>query len=119
MAQLGENILACKLLRKCCKDEVLAGVIAVVAQCAEGIFMSWVPYLSNLFQIDHKDMQEEGTEFHYSWLLTLISFMGWKESDYVIFYTTPQQSGERYCILKYVPLDKHKKENIIIFESYL
>ena len=59
--QLGANILACKLLRKCLKDEVPVGVIAVVAQCAEGTFMSWAPYLSNLFQIDCKDAQEAGT----------------------------------------------------------
>jgi hypothetical protein len=53
--QLGANILACKLLRKCRKDEVPTRVIAVAAQCAEGTFMSWAPYLSNLFQIDCKD----------------------------------------------------------------
>jgi hypothetical protein len=61
MTQLGEKILACKLLRKCCKDEVPAGVIVVAAQCAEGTFMRWAPYLSNLFQIDCKYAQEEGT----------------------------------------------------------
>jgi hypothetical protein len=66
MKQLGENILSRKLLRKCHKDEVPTGVIAVAAQCAEGTFMSWVPYLSNLFQIDCKDVHEAGTEFHYS-----------------------------------------------------
>jgi hypothetical protein len=53
--QLGAKILACKLLRKCHKDEVLAGVIAVAAQCVEGTFMILAPYLSNLFQIDCKD----------------------------------------------------------------
>jgi hypothetical protein len=53
--QLGTNILACKLLRKCRKDEVPAGVIAVAAQCVEGTSMSWVPYLLNLFQEDCKD----------------------------------------------------------------
>jgi hypothetical protein len=31
MTQLGANILACKLLRKCCKDKVPIGVIAVAA----------------------------------------------------------------------------------------
>jgi hypothetical protein len=57
--QLGEKILACKMLRKCHKDEVSKGVIAAATQCAEGTFMSWAPYLSNLFQIDCKDVQEE------------------------------------------------------------
>jgi hypothetical protein len=56
--QLGENILSCKILRKCRKDEVPTRVIAVAAQCVEGTFMSWVPYLLNLFQVDCKDVQE-------------------------------------------------------------
>jgi hypothetical protein len=81
--------------------------------------MSWVPYLSNLFQIDCKDGKEACTKFHYPWLITLIAFMGWKESDYVIFCTTPQLGGARYRVLKSIPLGKHKKGNGIIFESYL
>jgi hypothetical protein len=117
--QLGENILACKLLIKCRKDEVLAGVIAAAAQCTKCPFMSWAPYLSDLFQIDYRDAQEKGTKFHYSWLITLIAFMGWKELDHVTFCTTPQPGGVRYCILKSAPLAKNKKENGIIFEAYL
>jgi hypothetical protein len=62
---LGTKILAYKLLRKFCKDEVLAGVIAITAQCVEGTFMSWVTYMLNLFQVDCKDAQELDTEFHY------------------------------------------------------
>jgi hypothetical protein len=53
--QLGAKFLAYKLLRKCRKDKVRARVIAVAAQCAEGTFMSWVPHLLNLFQLDYKD----------------------------------------------------------------
>jgi hypothetical protein len=75
--QLGANILAYKLLKKCCKDEVPPGVITVAAQCVEGTLMSWVPYLFKLFQEDYKDAQDLGTKFHYSWLITLIAFMGW------------------------------------------
>jgi hypothetical protein len=45
MMQLGAKILSCKLLRKCHKDEVPAGVIVVTAECAEGTSMSWSPYL--------------------------------------------------------------------------
>jgi hypothetical protein len=87
--QLGTKILSYKLLRKCHKEEVPAGVIAVVAQCAEGTSMSWVPYLLNLFQEDCKDALDLGTEFHYSWLITLIAFMGWREPRYVICCTRP------------------------------
>jgi hypothetical protein len=116
---LGAKILACKLLRKCRKEEVPAGVIAVAAQCAEGTSMSWVPYLLNLFQEDCKDAQDLGTEFHYSWLITLIAFMGWREPGYVIFCTRPQPAGARYLLLRSGPQARHKRENGIIFEAYL
>jgi hypothetical protein len=72
-----------------------------------------------LFQIDFKDAQEVGMEFQYSWLITLIAFIGWKESDHVTFCTTPQPGGARYRVMKSVPLANHKKENGIIFEAYL
>ena len=34
------NIMACKLLRKCHKDESFVGVIATVVQCAKGSLLS-------------------------------------------------------------------------------
>jgi len=48
--QLGMKILVNKLLRKCCREEVIDGVIVVAAQCIEGTSMSWAPYLLKLFQ---------------------------------------------------------------------
>jgi hypothetical protein len=117
--QLGANILAYKLLRKCHKDEVLTGVIAVATQCTEGIFMSSVPYLLKFFQVACKDMQEFSTKFHYSWMLTLIGFMGWREPEYVVFSTRPQPVGARYRVLRLGPQARHKRKNGIIFEAYL
>jgi hypothetical protein len=119
VTQLSAKILACKLLIKCQKDEVPVGVIVVAAQCVEGTSMSWAPYLSNLFQVDCKDVHDASTEFHYSWLITLIAFIGWREPEYVVFCTTPQTEGARYRILRSAPLAKHKKGNGIVFEAYL
>ena len=56
--QMVTKILACKLLRKYHREEVSVGVIAVVAQCAEGTIVSWAPYLLNLFLDDCKDEQD-------------------------------------------------------------
>jgi hypothetical protein len=81
--------------------------------------MSWVPYLLNLFLEDCKDAQDIGTEFHYSWLITLIAFMGWKEPRYVVFCTRPKPKGARYLLLKAGTNYRHKRKNGIIFESYL
>ena len=79
--------MACKLLRKCRKEEVSTEVVAVVAQCVEGTTLSWDSYLLNLFLDDCKDVQDLGTKFHYSWILILISIMGWKELKYSLFTT--------------------------------
>jgi hypothetical protein len=118
--QLGRKILACKLLRKCRREEVPAGVVAVAAQCAEGTTVSWAPYLLNLFLDDCKDAQDLGTEFHYSWLITLIAFMGWKEPRYVVFCTRPKPNqGARYLLLRARPEARRKKVNGAIFEGYL
>jgi hypothetical protein len=117
--QLGTKTLAYKLLRKCRREEVPAGVIVVAAQCAEGTSISWAPYLLNLFLEDCKDAQDLGTKFHYSWLITLIAFMGWREPRYVVFCTRPQPAGVRYLLLKARPNARHKRENGIIFEAYL
>jgi hypothetical protein len=55
---MAAKILACKLLRKCRREEVSAGVVAVAAQCVEGTTVGWAPYLLNLFLDDCKDAQD-------------------------------------------------------------
>jgi hypothetical protein len=52
--------MECKLICKCCKEEVLIGVIVATVQCANDTTLSWVPYLLNLFLDDYKDVQELG-----------------------------------------------------------
>jgi hypothetical protein len=69
--------------------------------------------------VDCKDTQELSTEFHYSWILTLIAFMGWQEPEYVVFSTRPQLARVRYLLLRSGPQTRHNKENGIIFEAYL
>jgi hypothetical protein len=66
------NLMMYKIVKKCQKEEVLAG-----AQFAVG-----APYLLNMFLDDYKDSHELGTEFHYSWLIMLIALIRWKEPTY-------------------------------------
>jgi hypothetical protein len=82
--------------------------------------MNWEPYLLNLFLDDWKDLQDLGIEFHYSWLITLIAFMGWKEPRYVVFCTRPKPNqGAIYLLLRVRPDARRKKVNMYIFEGYL
>jgi hypothetical protein len=76
------NLMACNVLRKCRKEEAPARGIIVVAQCAKGVMFSWAPYLLNQFLVDCRDAQDNGTEFHYSWLIILITLVGRKEPKF-------------------------------------
>jgi hypothetical protein len=71
--EFATKLMACKILRKCCKEEVHAGVVAPTTECAKGTILSWAPYLLNLFLEDCRDAQDAGTKFHYSWLFILIA----------------------------------------------
>jgi len=53
--RIATKLMACKLLRKCHKEEVPARVGAVATQCAKGTVLSWAPYFLNLFLEDCKD----------------------------------------------------------------
>jgi hypothetical protein len=53
--RFANKLMACKLLRKCKKEEALIGFIAVVTQCMKGVIFSWVSCLLNQFLIDCRD----------------------------------------------------------------
>jgi hypothetical protein len=74
-------MLACKLLRKCKRDQVPAWVITVTEKCVEGTTMRWEPFLLNWFLLDCTESKDNGMEFHYPWLLILISFIAWGELE--------------------------------------
>jgi hypothetical protein len=117
---MATKIMACKLLRKCCKEEVWTGVVTDTTQCAEGTTISWAPYLLNFFLDDYMDAQDLGTEFHYSWLIILIAIMGWKETNYAFFTTRPKpKHGARYLSIGAALDTKNRRINAVIFKGYL
>jgi hypothetical protein len=82
--------------------------------------VSWAPYLLNLFLDDYKDVEDLRIEFHYSWLITLIAFMRWREPRYVTFCTKAKPNqGKRYLLLRATSNASHKRMNGSIFEGYL
>jgi hypothetical protein len=80
--KMTKKLMACKVLCKFHKEEVPTGVVAVATQCENDTMLSWAPYLLNLFLDECKDAQDLGTEFHYSWMMILITLIGWKEPPY-------------------------------------
>jgi hypothetical protein len=40
--------------------------------------MNWASYLINKLDKDCREVDDQGYEFHFSWLLVLITFVTWK-----------------------------------------
>jgi hypothetical protein len=58
--------------------QVTGFFVDLTGKCVEGLRMNWEKYLVNELDQDcHKD-QYQGYEFHFSWLLILITFIAWE-----------------------------------------
>jgi hypothetical protein len=53
-------------------------VVELARKCVEGMQMSWASYVVNELEKDCHEAQNLGYEFHYSLLIILIAFIGWK-----------------------------------------
>ena len=72
------NILSYKLMRKMQPTKCTTGMVELAKQCAKGVILNWLQYLLNEMLEDVEQAQKESkTKFHHSWLLILISFVGW------------------------------------------
>lgn len=65
-------------MRKCRADEVPASMVALAAQCAEGVQFNCANYLCGKFLADCHEAQEQGKTFHYVWLLFSIVLLAWE-----------------------------------------
>jgi hypothetical protein len=53
-------------------------VVDLTRKCAEGLQMNWAKYLVNKLELDCREAQDQGYEFHFSWLLVLIVIFAWE-----------------------------------------
>jgi hypothetical protein len=58
----------------------------------EGIQMNWASYLVNQLEQDCREAQDQGYEFHFSWLLILITFIAWEMPEGATFLDTEHQN---------------------------
>jgi hypothetical protein len=106
------KLMACKLLRKCRKEEVPVGFVTSEAQCANDTMLSWAPYLLNMFLDDSKDVKDLRTKFHYSWLIIMIMLIGWKDPTYSYLCDWYRSLGRNFD-------SKKRSGNSITFARYL
>jgi hypothetical protein len=65
--------------------QVTGFVIDLAGKCVEGLQMNWVSYLVNQLELDCRVAQDHGYEFHFSWLLILITFTTWEMPEGATF----------------------------------
>jgi hypothetical protein len=51
----------------------------------EGLQINWAKYLVNQLELDYHEAQNQGYEFHFSWLLILIVFISWEMPEGATF----------------------------------
>lgn len=60
-------------------------VVDLARKCVEGLQMNCEKYLVNHLELDCCEAQDQGYEFHFSWLLILVTFFSWEMPKGVTF----------------------------------
>jgi hypothetical protein len=74
-----------KLVRKNRPTQVTGFVVDLTGKCIEGIQMNWASYLVNQLEKDCREAHNQSYEFHFSWLLILITFIAWEMPKGAVF----------------------------------
>jgi hypothetical protein len=64
---------------------VIGFVVDLARKCVEGLHMNWAKYLVNQLELDCREPHDQGYEFHFSWLLILITFITWEMPEGATF----------------------------------
>jgi hypothetical protein len=82
---LAFQLIAGKLVQKNRPTQVTGFFVDLVGKCVEGIQMNWFSYLVNQLELDYREAQDQGYEFHFKWLLILIAFTAWEMPEGATF----------------------------------
>jgi hypothetical protein len=106
--QDGVVCLACQLIvgniiRKNRPTQVVWFVIDLIGKCVEGMQMNWVRYFVNELEKECHEAHDQGYEFHFSWLLILITFVAWEmpEGDTFLEVEPSEPMAMRFTTLWY------------------
>jgi hypothetical protein len=83
--RLAYQLIAGKLVRKNRPTQVTGFIVDLAEKCVEGLQMNWAKYLVNQLKLDSREAQDQGYEFHFSWLLILIVFTIWEMPEGATF----------------------------------
>jgi hypothetical protein len=83
--------------------------------------MNWVKYLVNQLDIDCRESQDQGHEFHFSWLLIPIDFVAWEllEGENFLDIDPFEPLAAKFSTLWYSnDMNKQWKSNVIFHTYY-
>jgi hypothetical protein len=114
------QLIAGKLVRKNRPTQVTGFVVDLAGKCAEGLQMNWAQYLVNQLELDCREAQDQGYEFHFSWLLILVAFIAWEMPEGATF---PDIEPFEPLAMKFSTLwysnDMNKQwQSNVVFHSY-
>jgi hypothetical protein len=110
------QLIAGKLVRKNHPTQVIGFIVDLAGKCVEGMQMNWVSYLINELEKDCHEAQDQGYEFHFSWLLILIAFVSWEMPEGVTFQEVEPSEPltARFTTLWYTSnMAKQWKSNVV------
>jgi hypothetical protein len=82
--------------------------------------MNWAQYLVNQLELDCREAQDQGYEFHFSWLLILVAFIAWEMPEGATFPDIEpfEPLAVKFSTLWYSnDMNKQWKSNVV-FHSY-
>jgi hypothetical protein len=75
--RLDFHIIAGNLIRKNWPTQLTRFVVNLIGKFVKGMQMNWASHLVNELEKDYCEVQDQGYEFHFNWLLILIAFVAW------------------------------------------
>jgi hypothetical protein len=118
--RLACQLIVGKLVRKNRPTQVTGFVVDLAGKCAEGLQMNWVQYLVNQLELDCREAQDQGYEFHFSWLLILIAFITWELPEGATFPDIEpfEPLATKFCTLWYSNDMNKQWQSNVIFHAY-
>jgi hypothetical protein len=82
--------------------------------------MNWASYLINQLEQDCREAQDQGYEFHFSWLLILVAFVTWEMLEGATF---PEVESSEPLVARFTTLwyssDMAKQwKSYVVFHTY-
>jgi hypothetical protein len=82
--------------------------------------MNWASYLVNQLEKYFQKVQDQGYEFHFSWLLILITFIAWEMPEGATFPETElfEPLAMNFTVLWYSSDMAKKWNSNVVFHTY-